>query len=68
MSYKVEYYTLAKMAEGKTGNVKQSEGICYTDMTIDKIENAINAHLSDLGKDQVCVLTNVQLVSGYTLT
>lgn len=45
MSYKVNYYTLAKIADGRVGNVEQDRGHFFTDSKIEDIPKILNDYL-----------------------
>ncbi len=65
MAYKVSYYTLAQLPEGKVGNIKQGEGHFYTDENIAAIPELIRQHLEPKGK--VPVIQKIESVGGITL-
>ena len=55
MSYKVDYYTLEKMDDGRVGNMQQSNGYFFTDKKISEIQEAINKHLEPLKRIAVII-------------
>lgn len=62
MSYKVTYYTLAIMENGRAGNIKQSFGHVFTDKQIPEIPEALNAFLK--ASDRVGVIEKIEDVKG----
>ena len=65
MSYKVEYYTLAKMPDGRVGNIKQSSKHCFTDIEISMIPEALEKHLE---KDKlVAIIQKIEDVGGVCI-
>lgn len=65
MSYKVDYYTLARMDDGRIGNMRQSVGHFFTDLNIEEIPTAINRHLEM--KKQVAVIVKIEDVKGICI-
>jgi hypothetical protein len=65
MSYKVNYYTLAKMSDGRTGNLEQDRGQFYTDLTIENIPKRLNEYLEP--KKQIGIITKIEDVEGVCL-
>jgi hypothetical protein len=65
MSYKVKYYTLAKMDDGSIGNVRQSGGEFYTDIDLAHIQTRIDGKLES--KKQVAIITNIEKKKGFVL-
>jgi len=65
MSYKVNYYTIAKMDDGSTGNVKQSTGHFYTDSPITDIPSVLNTYLET--KKRKGIITKIEDVQGVCL-
>ena len=65
MSYKVNYYTLAKLPEGKIGNIKQNDGHFYTDSKIEEIPIVLNKYLEE--KNKVGVILKIEDVGGNVL-
>lgn len=62
MSYKVNYYTLALMPDGKAGNIRQSAGHVFTDRDIADIPAALNEYLKI--KEQVGIIEKIEKVGG----
>lgn len=62
MSYKVNYYTLAKMDDGRIGNIKQSTDHAFTDCVIEKIPERLNEFLAE--KKRVAVIEKIENVGG----
>lgn len=65
MSYKVNYYTLAIMNDGRTGNIKQDTGHFFTDKPIEDIPTIINDKL--MPKKQVAVVVKIEDVKGFCI-
>jgi hypothetical protein len=66
MSYKVDFYTLAKMNDEETGNIRQSTGHCFTDAEIDEIPSVLNKYLEP--KKQVAVILKIENLNGFVLS
>ncbi len=62
MSYKVNYYTLVKTEDGRTGNIKQESGHFFTDNKIEEIPKILNDYLE--AKKRVGVVTKIEDVKG----
>ena len=65
MSYKVNYYTLAKMEDGRIGNIRQSTGHLFTDKEISEIPKALDDYLKKSNK--VGVIEKIENVKGFCL-
>lgn len=65
MSYKVNYYTLAKMSDGGTGNIKQETGHFFTDSVIETIPCVLANYLEP--KKRVGVIEKIENVKGICL-
>lgn len=65
MSYKVNYYTLAKMGDGKIGNVQQDCGHFFTDSKIEDIPKKLNDYLEQ--KKLIGVIEKIEDVKGICL-
>lgn len=65
MAYKVNYYTLAILLDGRTGNVLQNTGVAYTNEKIENIPKIINEFLSE--KKLVAVIQDITEVKGMCI-
>lgn len=65
MSYKVNYYTLAKMNDGKNGNIIQDTNHFFTDLKIEDIPKKLNEYLEP--KKQIGVIEKIENVKGICL-
>ncbi len=65
MSYKVSFYTLAKMSDGRIGNIRQSSDVCYTDIEIEEIPSMLDRALEP--KKRVAVIQEIKKVDGFVL-
>ena len=60
--YKVNYYTLAVMADGHKGNILQTRDTVYTDLDISEIFSSLEKRLSI--KKLYPVIENIALIEG----
>lgn len=67
MSYVVDYYTLAKLPNGKVGNVKQNLNVLqlFTDAAIENIPSTLNKYLES--KKLVGVIIRIEFRQGICL-
>ena len=65
MSYKVNYYTLAKMEDGRSGNIKQESSHFFTDSKIEDIPNVLNKYLEP--KKRIGIIEKIEDVKGLCL-
>lgn len=65
MIYKVKYYKLAIMKDGRIGNISQGQATGYMNTDIEYIQDTLNYHL-ELRK-QAAVVTSIKSVSGTIL-
>lgn len=63
--YKVEYFTLALMEDGTSGNIHQGRGVCYTDLELADVESALNRYLKT--RRRCGVVTRVEKVDGHVI-
>ena len=67
MAYKVKITALAKMDDGRIGNIAQFSEIIYTDWNIEKIKEKIDLHYESIGKKYVAVIDSIENVKGFCL-
>lgn len=67
MAYKVIFYTLATLGDGKIGNLRQGDGVIYTDKSIEEIPTAVNNDLLARGKEQVGIITSIEETKGHCI-
>ena len=65
MSYKVNYYALAKMEDGRIGILKQVSGHFFTDSKIEEIPNILNKYLEP--KKRIGIIEKIEDVKGLCL-
>lgn len=65
MVYKVTFYTLAILSDGRIGNLRQNGGIFFTDNKIEDIQNAIDEHL--LINHRVAVIEKIEKAGDFIL-
>ena len=65
MAYKVNYYTLAILADGGIGNIRMSTGHVYTDKNIADIPAALNEYLKH--KERVGIIEKIETVGGVCI-
>jgi hypothetical protein len=65
MSYKVNYHTLAKMDDGRIGNILQDTDHFFTDLKIEDIPKKLNDYLEP--KKQIGIIEKIEDVKGICL-
>lgn len=65
MAYKVDYYKLSIMDDGRIGNINQGVGHIFTDSLIENIPQVLNDYLKP--KKYVAIITKIENVGGVCL-
>ncbi len=60
--YKVNYYTLALMPDGTSGNINMGNGTAYMEAPIEKIPILLDDHLSS--KKRIGIITEIKKIEG----